>query len=89
MVNLRIDLCLVVQAIFWEILEESKRNIQWSYENNTCDHIIHVLAAYGPNEQQQCISLGTSSVQRVVHALNDCFPNLPIFIATKLFSRCN
>ena len=39
----------------------------------------------GPNELQQCILFGASYVQRVVHALNDCFPNLLVFNATKFF----
>jgi hypothetical protein len=47
------------------------------------------LATDGPNELQQCVLLGASYVQRVVHALNDRFPDLPIFNAAKLFSPCN
>ena len=48
------------------------RNLWFSYEHNTRDHIIHALATNGPNKLQQCI-LGVSYVQIVVHALNDHF----------------
>ena len=72
-----------------KFLRESAENLQLSYENNTRDRIIHALATDGPNELQQCVLLGASYVQRVVHALNDRFPNLLIFNAAKLFSPCN
>ena len=49
-------------------------------------HIIHTLATDGSNEPQQCILLGASYVQSILHALNDYFPNLPVFNATKIFS---
>ena len=35
--------------------------------------LVHALAIDGSNELQQCILLGASYVQRVVHALNDHF----------------
>ena len=47
--------------------------------------IIHALATNGPNELQQCILLSASYVQRVDNALNDRFPNLPIFNAAVFF----
>jgi len=33
--------------------------------------------------------LGASYMQRIVYALNDCFPGLPIFNATKFLSPRN
>ena len=47
------------------------------------------MANDGPIELQQCILSGASYVQRVVHALNDRFPNLLVFNASKFFSPCN
>ena len=44
---------------------------------------------HGPNELQQCMLWGASYVQRILHALNDRFPDLPAFNATKLFSPHN
>jgi len=55
----------------------------------TRDCIIYAFATNEPNELQQCILLGASYVQRIVHALNERFPNLPVFNATKLFSSCS
>ena len=72
-----------------KFLKESSRILQLSDENNTEDHITHALATDGSNELQQCILLGASYVQRVVHALKDRFPYLPIFDAAKLFSPRN
>ena len=57
-----------------------------SYESNIEDRIIHTLANDELNELQQCILLDASYVQRVVHALNDRFPYLPIFNAANFFS---
>ena len=48
---LGMDLCLVVQARIWRgggNFKEFVRNLQLSYENNTCDRIIHALAIDGP-----------------------------------------
>jgi hypothetical protein len=72
-----------------KFLRDFVGSLQLSYENNTGDHIIHALATDGPNELIQCILLGAPYVQRVVHALNDRFPNLLVFNATKLFSPRN
>ena len=69
-----------------KFLRESPRHLQLSYENNTRDRIIHPLATNGPNELQQCIILGASYVQRVVHALNDGFPYLLVFNEAKIFN---
>ena len=67
-------------------MKEFAGNLQLNYENNTRHRITHALATDGPNELQQCILLGASYVQRVVHALNDHFPNLPIFNASKILN---
>jgi hypothetical protein len=74
-----------------KFLRDFVGSLQLSYENNTGDHIIHAfnLATDGPNELKQCILLGALYVQRVVHTLNDRFPNLLVFNATKLFSPRN
>ena len=72
-----------------------KKNLRYLHKifdwviNNIGYCIIHALAIDGPNELQQCILLGASYVQRVVHALNDRFPNHPVFNATKLFCPHN
>jgi hypothetical protein len=47
------------------------------------------VANDGPNELQQCILLGAFYVQRVAHALNDHFLDLPIFNATNFFNLHN
>ena len=60
-----------------------------SYENNIGDRIIHAFATDVPNELQQCILLGPSYVQRVIHALNDRSSDLPVFNAAKLFNPRN
>ena len=72
-----------------KFLTEFVENLQLSYENNRGDCIIHALATDGPNELQQWVLLGASYVQRVVHALNDRFPDLSIFNAAKLLSPRN
>ena len=72
-----------------KFLREFAENLQLTYENNTGDRIIHALATDGSNELQQCVLLGASYMQRVVHALNERFPDLPIFNAAKLFSPRN
>ena len=65
----------------------NKKNLQLRYANNTWDCIIHALSTNGPNELQQYKPLGAAAyVQKVVHALNDRFPNLLIFNATKIFN---
>ena len=65
---------------FGKFLERSTKNLRLSYENNTWDHIVHVSAIDEPNKFQRCITLGASYVKKI-HALNDCFPDLPIFNA--------
>ena len=70
-------------------LRKSTENLQLTYENNIEDRIIHALSTDGPNELQQYVLLGASYVQRIVHALNDRFPDLPIFNAAKFFSPRN
>ena len=47
------------------------------------------MATDGPKELQQRKLLDAPYVQRVVHALNDHFPNLSIFNPSKLFSPPN
>jgi hypothetical protein len=56
---------------------------------NVGDHVIYASATHGPNELQQCMLSGASYVQRVVYVLNDHFPYLMVFNATKLFSPRN
>jgi hypothetical protein len=65
------------------------RTLQSSHENNTRDRSIHALASDGHNELQQCIILGAFYVQRIVHALNDHFLDLPIFDTTKFLNPRN
>ena len=72
-----------------KFLRESLENLQLSYENNTWDRINHALATDGPNELQQCILLGASYVQRVVHALKDHFLDLPVLNTSKFLSPHN
>ena len=43
------------------------------------------MATNGPNELYQSILLDASCVQRIVYALNDCFPNLLVISVTKTF----
>jgi hypothetical protein len=50
---------------------------------------MHWQLINGPYELQQCMLLGAFYVQRVVHALNDRFPNLLVFNAAKLFNPRN
>ena len=52
-------------------------------------HEIVLLATNEPNELQQCILLGASYVQRVLHALNDHSPDLRVFNATKIVGPRN
>ena len=84
------DLYLVVQTRIWE---NPWGNLQYIFSGvmKTIQKIvsIHALTSDGPNELQQCILLGASYVQRVVHALNSRFSDLPIFNATNFFNPCN
>jgi hypothetical protein len=81
------DLCLVVQAKIWELfLKECARNLWLSYENNMrscCSCIGNWWAQWTTTMHIiGCILFA-------IHALYDCFPNLPIFNATKVFSPRN
>ena len=76
-----------------EVLNSFKSSTMYNLQFKNLDLKLHWLyccwVCNGPNELHQCILLGASYVQRVVHALNDHFPDLPIFNATKLLSPCH
>jgi hypothetical protein len=84
------NLGLVVLARIWEnILREFARNLRLSYENHARDRINYALASDGPNELQQCMLLGASYVQRVVHALNNHILDHQVFNGAKIFNPCH